>query len=124
MVLELRKFDHTSSYPLEKLTCTQIIATITPYLVGTAKGDANLGAKVFFLWGSLCCLSVAFAYFFVPEMKGLTLEQIDKMLEETTPRKSSKWKPHSTFAEDMGMTDKGIVLETAEHVVRAPMKTE
>lgn len=57
-------------------------------------------------------------------MKGLTLEQIDKMLEETTPRKSSKWKPHSTFAEDMGMTDKGIVLETAEHDARAPKKTE
>ena len=44
----------------------QIIAVITPYLVGTAKGDANLGAKVFFLWGSLCCISFTFAYFLVP----------------------------------------------------------
>lgn len=98
--------------------------------MGTAKGDANLGAKVFFLWGSLCCLSVAFAYFFVPEMKGLSLEQIDRMLEETTPRKSGKWKPHSTFAEDMGMTEKGMVLETGEmgthveHVPHAVEKTE
>lgn len=94
----------------------QIITVITPYLVGTAKGDANLGAKVFFLWGSLCCISVTFAYFLVPEMKGLSLEQIDRMLEETTPRQSSKWKPHSTFAEDMGMTGKGIVLETDVHI--------
>jgi len=44
----------------------QIIGVITPYLVGTEKGDANLGAKVFFLWGSLCCISFTFAYFLVP----------------------------------------------------------
>lgn len=56
-----------------KLHCTtgidkvsQIISVITPYLVGTAKGDANMGAKVFFLWGSLCCISFSFAYFLVP----------------------------------------------------------
>ena len=68
----------------------QIIAVINPYLVGIAKGDAQLGAKVIFLWGSLCCLSLTFAYFCVPEINGLSLEQIDRMLEETTPRKSSK----------------------------------
>jgi hypothetical protein len=34
----------------------------------------------------------------VPETKGLSLEQVDKMLEETTARTSSKWKPHETFA--------------------------
>jgi hypothetical protein len=39
-----------------------------------------------------------FAYFFVPETKGLSLEQVDKMLEETTARTSSKWRPHETFA--------------------------
>ncbi|KFY06210.1 hypothetical protein V491_08783, partial [Pseudogymnoascus sp. VKM F-3775] len=61
-----------------------IIAVITPYLVGTEKGQANLGAKVFFMWGALCCISLAFAYFLVPETKGLSLEQVDKMLEETT----------------------------------------
>jgi MFS family permease len=38
-----------------------IIAVITPYLVGTDHGDANLGAKVFFFWDSLYCLSVTFA---------------------------------------------------------------
>jgi SP family sugar:H+ symporter-like MFS transporter len=34
----------------------------------------------------------------VPETKGLSLEQVDRMLEETTPRTSSKWVPHETFA--------------------------
>lgn len=47
----------------------------------------------------------------MPETKGLSLEQIDKMLEESTPHTSSKWVPHSKFAQVMGLTgDKGINL--------------
>ncbi|TEY62379.1 hypothetical protein BOTCAL_0163g00220 [Botryotinia calthae] len=97
-----------------------IIAVITPYLVGTEKGQADLGAKVFFLWGSLCTCCFVYAYFLVPETKGLSLEQVDRMLEETTPRNSAKWVPHSTFAADMGMTDKTGV----EHVQHAEHNTK
>lgn len=74
-------------------------------MVGEDK--ANLGPKIFFIWGSLCCLSLAFAYFLVPETKGLSLEQVDKMLEETNPRTSAGWVPHSTFAADMGHVGHG-----------------
>lgn len=83
-----------------------IIGVITPYLVGTGKHDANLGAKIFFMWGSLCVLTLVFGYFFIPEMKGLSLEQVDRMLEETTPRTSAKWVPHTTFAAEMGLAGK------------------
>ncbi|KAK3936283.1 hypothetical protein QBC46DRAFT_461592 [Diplogelasinospora grovesii] len=79
-----------------------IIAVITPYMVADSPGSANLGPKVFFVWGSLCCLSLAFAYFLVPEMKGLSLEQVDKMMDEVTPRKSAGWRPTTTFAAEMG----------------------
>ena len=92
----------------------QIIAVITPYMVGTNKG--NLGAKVFFIWGTLCLVCLIYAYFLVPETKGLSLEQVDRMFEETTPRNSSKWVPHSTFAADMGLTEKGTLdVETVRH---------
>jgi hypothetical protein len=51
------------------------------------------------------------------------------MLEETTPRTSAKWVPHSTFAADMGMTDKGTlapdVVEKVVHpTAEAAGKTE
>ncbi len=59
----------------------------------------------FFIWMSLCGLCVVYAYFLVPETKGLTLEQVDRMFEETTPRKSSKWVPHSTYAHDLVMSE-------------------
>lgn len=84
-----------------------IIAVITPYLVGTDK--ANLGAKVFFLWGALCFCCIVYTYFLVYETKGLSLEQVDKMMEETTPRTSKAWKPTTTFASEMGLTDKGTL---------------
>lgn len=79
-----------------------IIAVIAPYMVGHEPGSADLGPRVFFIWGSLCILSLVFAYFLVPETKGLTLEQIDIMMEESTPRQSGRWKPTTTFAAQMG----------------------
>lgn len=86
-------------------------------MVGTDKGD--LGAKVFFIWGSLCACCFVYAYFLVPETKGLTLEQVDRMLEETNARNSAKWVPTSTFASQMGLTDKGTLApEIVEDVER------
>ncbi|ODV85653.1 hypothetical protein CANARDRAFT_22453 [[Candida] arabinofermentans NRRL YB-2248] len=85
-----------------------IIAVITPYMVDTDKG--NLGAKVFFIWGSLCACCFVYAIFLIPETKGLTLEQVDRMLEETTPMTSAAWKPHSTFIADLHHGDKNEVL--------------
>lgn len=76
-----------------------IIAVITPFLVG--EDEANLGSKVFFLWAGLCCLSVTFAYFLVPELKGLSLEQADMCMAEATPRQSGKWRPSHTFASEV-----------------------
>lgn len=38
------------------------------------------------------------------------------MLEETTPRTSRNWVPHSTFAEEMGLTDKSMPMGHAEEV--------
>lgn len=88
----------------------QILAVISPYFVGEQYG--NLGPKVFFIWGGLCTCATVYAYFLVPETKGLTLEQVDRMLEETTPRTSSSWRPKTTFAAEMGMSADGKLNDT------------
>lgn len=91
-----------------------IIAVITPYMVGETHG--NLKSSVFFVWGGLCTCAFVYSYFLIPETKGLSLEQVDRMMEETTPRTSAGWKPTTTFAAglDHGVSDKGMV-EAAEH---------
>ncbi|KAJ5595421.1 uncharacterized protein N7459_001629 [Penicillium hispanicum] len=90
-----------------------IIAVITPYMVDSDQG--NLGAKVFFIWGSFCTCAFIYTYFLIPETKGLTLEQVDKMMEETTPRTSAGWKPHTTFADEMGLVDEKAVAPVVSH---------
>ncbi|CAI7640180.1 unnamed protein product [Penicillium pancosmium] len=94
-----------------------IIAVITPYMTDADQG--NLGPKVFFIWGSLCACAFVYTYFLIPETKGLTLEQVDKMMEETTPRTSAKWQPHSTFIDEMGLTDEKstAVPQVTQHEV-------
>jgi hypothetical protein len=67
------------------------IGYATPYLVDTStKGQPNgvataaLHVKVFFIWGSTCLGCLIFTYFFIPETKGLSLEQIDLLYKEST----------------------------------------
>ncbi|KAK4540920.1 hypothetical protein LTR36_008428 [Oleoguttula mirabilis] len=93
-----------------------IIAVITPYMVDTDEGD--LKSNVFFLWGGLCTIAFIYAYFLIPETKGLSLEQVDKMMEETSPRTSSKWKPTTTFASDMGVKEGEKLDHNIEDVER------
>jgi hypothetical protein len=55
----------------------------------------------------------------IKDLAGLTLEQVDKMLHETNPRKSAAWKPTMTFAAEMGIDDKGqLSAELVEDVQR------
>ena len=89
-----------------------IIAVITPYMVGENHG--NLKSSVFFVWGGLCAAATVYAYFIIPETKGLSLEQVDKMMEETTPRTSAKWRPTTTFAH---AADEGMLHLPAEKQV-------
>lgn len=69
-----------------------IIAVITPYLVADQPHSAKLGSHVFFMWGGLCCISFLFAYFFVPETKGLTVcTFLPLICAKLIDSSSSKW---------------------------------
>ncbi|KAJ7668975.1 hypothetical protein B0H14DRAFT_2424704, partial [Mycena olivaceomarginata] len=70
---------------------SRIHSYATPYLVDVStKGQPNgvatagLGVKVFFIWGSTCLRCLVFTYFFIPETKGLSLEQIDLLYKESS----------------------------------------
>lgn len=93
-----------------------IIAVITPYMVGPTYG--NLRSSVFFVWGGLCTCAFVYAYFLVPETKGLSLEQVDKMMEETNPRNSARWVPTQTFASQMAGAEGKLGAATMEDVER------
>jgi SP family sugar:H+ symporter-like MFS transporter len=54
-------------------------------LVDSGSGNADLGTKVFYIWGSTCFGCIIFAYFCVPETKGLSLEQIDLLYRNVAP---------------------------------------
>ncbi|KAI8978166.1 AmMst-1 [Trametes punicea] len=68
------------------------LAFATPYLVNSGHGNAGLGVKVFFIWGSTCAGCVIFTYFCIPETKGLSLEQIDLLYQNSTPITSTHYR--------------------------------
>lgn len=70
-----------------------IIAVITPYMVKSGPGYGDMKSSVFFVWGALCLASLVYGYFLIPETKGLSLEQVDKMLEETVRSHSTPMSP-------------------------------
>ncbi|KAJ5082091.1 hypothetical protein N7532_011134 [Penicillium argentinense] len=55
----------------------------TPYLINT--DEANLGGKAAFIWFGLCVLSFIWIWPEVPETKGRTAEDLDRLFEAKVP---------------------------------------
>ncbi|KAK4054101.1 Plasma membrane low glucose sensor [Microbotryomycetes sp. JL201] len=64
----------------------------TPYMVNDGPGNAGLGTKVFFIWGSCCALAIVFTFFCIPETKGLSLEQVDILYRKSSILGSTKFR--------------------------------
>lgn len=98
------------------------IAYATPYLVDDDESSAQLGSKVFFIWGSCCAIAVAFTYFFIYETKNLTLEQVDELYNMVGKAwKSKKFRPAVRYTEvgELGEHGRGMSLsQAAEEVGR------
>jgi SP family sugar:H+ symporter-like MFS transporter len=80
------------------------IAYATPYLVDQGPGNANLQAKVFFIWGGCCFLCFAFTYLFIFETKGLSLEQVDLLYTNSSALTSNSYR-QKIMAEDAHIQD-------------------
>ncbi|CEL03029.1 hypothetical protein ASPCAL04188 [Aspergillus calidoustus] len=79
----------------------------TPYLLDAPY--ANLHSKVGFVFGALACCSFIFAYLCVPEMKGRSLEEINRMFQAKVPVRDFKSYPKGAN-EDIGEGQKGTDL--------------
>ncbi|KAL1839856.1 hypothetical protein VTK73DRAFT_3896 [Phialemonium thermophilum] len=75
------------------------IAYGTPYLVENGTGYANLGARVFFVWGAFCIVAVVFVWCMVYETSKISLEQIDEIFQQMR---------------DFGFSDSGVQPQPLE----------
>lgn len=85
-----------------------IIAYVTPYMVDDGPGNANMGSKVFFVWGGFCVICTAFVYFFIYETKGLSLEQVDELYAKVpNARHSAGFVPSVNFTDVQDVAQDG-----------------
>lgn len=65
-----------------------LMSVVLPYVYNPDAAD--LGAKVGFVYVGLCALGVAMTWFFIPEMKGRTVREIDHMFALNLPTREFK----------------------------------
>lgn len=81
-----------------------------PYLLKAPYAD--LGAKVGFIYGSLCVVMVVVAFFCIPEMKGRSLEEVDQLFESGEPLRKFgrvKTRPVDDGIQTHGVDDGGDI---------------
>ncbi|KAJ5290968.1 hypothetical protein N7478_000219 [Penicillium angulare] len=78
-------------------------AFVLPYLFNP--DEANLGAKVAFVFGGLCVLCMVYLWFFQPETAGRTYGELDEMFINRVPAR--EFKGYQTTNEAMGAAMKG-----------------
>ncbi len=91
------------------------ISYTTPYLF---RADAaNLGPKVGFIFLPIDISIAAFTYFYLPEIKGRSLEEIDLMfMLKISARKSVHWHPESTAAGLLELIPESKTADLAEYM--------
>lgn len=90
------------------------IAYATPYMVDDGPGNANLQAKVFFVWGGFCFICIAFVWFMIYETKGLSLEQVDELYGKVSKAwQSNGFVPTVSFQEVKDVAGEGDMRKSS-----------
>jgi sugar porter (SP) family MFS transporter len=67
-----------------------VMNIVVPYMVNPDK--ANLRGKVGFVFGGACLLGTVWSYFYIPELKGRTFQEIDILFQnKVSPRQMGKY---------------------------------
>ncbi|KAK4234450.1 general substrate transporter [Achaetomium macrosporum] len=113
--LRLKEKTNLLASVLSVLT-TFVTSFTVPYLINAKY--ANLGGKVGFIYGSFNFVMVVLVYFFIPELKGRTLEEVDQLFASGAPlRKFGKIKTKTAtqmYEEDFKRG--GVLEERTERV--------
>ncbi|KAH8771138.1 general substrate transporter [Diaporthe sp. PMI_573] len=89
----------------------------SPYMVEEGAGYADMGTRVFFLWGAFCAVAAVFVWAMVYETSKISLEQIDEMYERVAfAWNSAHFEPSWSFQEmrDLGYSDSGVPSQQQE----------
>ncbi|KAK3192265.1 hypothetical protein K4F52_001478 [Lecanicillium sp. MT-2017a] len=85
--LRLRDKTNIVNYVVHQISDFLVVFTL-PYLL------KDLGSKVGFIYGSVSVLGVIWAWFYLPETLGRSLEELEEMWRaKVPPRKFRSWKP-------------------------------
>ncbi|UNI23261.1 hypothetical protein JDV02_009093 [Purpureocillium takamizusanense] len=71
--------------------CGIVFGFVIPYMINPDQG--NLRGKVGFIFGGMSACATVWSFFFVPELKGRTFDEIDQMfIERVLPRKMGSYR--------------------------------
>jgi len=93
------------------------ITVSIPYIVNPAA--LNLGGKYCFVWFGSLTIVVIWAYFFLPESKDRTMEEMEEMFEKRLPaRKFKGYVCSATLQAEQAaaLAEKDAIVETTEQV--------
>lgn len=94
------------------------VATSLPYLLNAPY--ANLGSQVGFIFGSVAAVSLVFAYFFVPDCAGRSLEDIDWLFDNKIPARKFRSAAVDQQAEEKAdLKPKEVAVQTVEQRVES-----
>jgi MFS transporter, SP family, sugar:H+ symporter len=97
-------------------TAVRFLTTfIIPYLLYPPY--ANLDAKVGFIFGSTAICALIFGYFCVPECKGRSLEEVDRLFIDGVPIRKFKNTPVHVHVEDIDLKENGKAAIIREEAV-------
>lgn len=91
---------------------TFVTSFTIPYLIQPQY--AGLGGKVGFVYGSICVVMAILAFFFIPELKGRSLEEVDQLFASNAPLRNFG-KIKTTSVEEAEIQETKVYSKTADN---------
>lgn len=94
---------------------TFVVSFTLPYLLNAPY--ANLGAQVGYIYGSTCVIMIVWMFFFVPEMKNRSLEELDEMFANELPTRQFRNYQCTGIGAEIAKAEEGELSEDRKGVI-------